>query len=253
MTVMPKIVDHDAQRARIVQAAVAVIGRGGLESARLRDIALEAGLTTGAVMHYFADKDAVLVAALESVVDATLARTRPRATRAPRAQGRAGEPAAADDSARTDRLVRGLARALPLDEAGRAEWRAWFAFWSLAAHDARLRAVHARFYASFVDAVQEELVALRSTTLRAPTSYDKLAAEPTRVLADALVAAVDGIGVRATLEPAAWPAARQRSTLAALASPLLAQFLGADPDGPPNGAHPTTGSNQTGTDVRDQA
>jgi TetR/AcrR family transcriptional repressor of bet genes len=48
-----------------------------------------------------------------------------------------------------------------------------------------------------------------------------LSPEQANRLADAVVAAVDGVGARATLEPEHWPASRQRETLATLLKPLL--------------------------------
>ena len=42
-----------------------------------------------------------------------------------------------------------------------------------------------------------------------------------RVTADAIIAAVDGLGVRASLEPGDWPPERQLRTLRALIEPLL--------------------------------
>jgi len=66
---MPKIVDHDQRRTTIAKAAVSVIAEQGLEATKLSDIASLAGMTTGAVTHYFSDKDSVLMAALEMSYD----------------------------------------------------------------------------------------------------------------------------------------------------------------------------------------
>lgn len=56
-----------ARHGEIVDAAVRVIARDGLPAASLRAIAREIGYTTGVVMHYFRDKDELLVAAAEAV------------------------------------------------------------------------------------------------------------------------------------------------------------------------------------------
>ncbi|MNL77422.1 hypothetical protein D3C87_2035990 [compost metagenome] len=45
-----------------------------------------------------------------------------------------------------------------------------------------------------------------------------------RRCADALIAAIDGIGTRATLEPELWPPERQRETLESMLLPLLTAF-----------------------------
>lgn len=196
---MPKRVDAEAQRRAFAGAALAVINASGLEGARLRDVARAANATTGAVTHYFDGKDAVLEAALEEIVHRTLAR-----------QDRAPE--------RTDvrTFVAQAGAYLPIDEESRAEWRVWLAFWGRAITDERLRARHQRYYAAIVDRLVERLPALRGGKAASRAQL--------RQLADAVVAAIDGVGTRATLEPGSWPAKRQRDTLAALLTPLLAEF-----------------------------
>jgi len=57
---MPKLVDHDQRREEVAEAAWRVIGRDGLEGATLREIAREAGFTTGVIQHYFRDRDELL-------------------------------------------------------------------------------------------------------------------------------------------------------------------------------------------------
>lgn len=56
-----------ARQAEIIDATVRVIARDGLSAASLRAIAREIGYTTGVVMHYFRDKQELLVAAAETV------------------------------------------------------------------------------------------------------------------------------------------------------------------------------------------
>jgi TetR/AcrR family transcriptional repressor of bet genes len=179
---MPKLVDVDAQRRAIAGAAIDVINDVGLDAARLRDVARAANVTTGAVTHYFDSKEAVLEAALEEVVRRILAR-----------QDRAKGPIDAKA------FIRQACSYLPLDDESRREWRVWFAFWGRAIADERLRALHRRYY--------EEIVS------RVPTR--------SRRRADAIIAAIDGVGMRATLEPEQWPPRRQRETLAILLEPLL--------------------------------
>jgi TetR/AcrR family transcriptional repressor of bet genes len=205
---MPKRVDIDSQRRRLAQAAVAVIHQGGLEGARLRDVARAADVTTGAVMHYFDDKDAVLEAALEEVVRRTLERM----------EGTVPPESRADPEA----FIRRVGRYLPLRDESRAEWRVWLAFWGRAMSEERLRAVHRKYYGEIIDRLVERLRGLR-TSPPAP-SLAQL-----RRCADAVLAAIDGVGSRATLEPEGWPARRQRETLGALLRPLLGEFIrGAD-------------------------
>lgn len=61
---MPKIVDHDLQRAKFAEAAMSLIARHGLEGVTMRAVAAEAGLSYGSLFHYFNSKDELLVHAV---------------------------------------------------------------------------------------------------------------------------------------------------------------------------------------------
>lgn len=191
--VMPKRVDARAQRRSLASAAIAVIDDVGLEGVRLRDVASAAQVTTGAVTHYFDGKDALLEAALSEIARRILERQDSPSTRP-------------DDP---ETLVSLAAAFLPLDEVRRGEWRVWLAFWGRAIADPRLAAVHRDHYAAIV-----ERLAARFTRAG-------VAAGRAVELADALIAAIDGVGTRATLEPDLWPAERQRRTLGLLLRPLF--------------------------------
>lgn len=62
-----KTTSTTSRHDEVVDAAVRVIARDGLSGASLRSIAREIGYTTGVVMHYFKDKEELLVAAAEAV------------------------------------------------------------------------------------------------------------------------------------------------------------------------------------------
>lgn len=64
----PKV-DHDERRMRVAQAACEVILDVGLENAKLTDIGARAGVTTGAVQHYFRSKEDLLFFAKNHVFD----------------------------------------------------------------------------------------------------------------------------------------------------------------------------------------
>ena len=61
---MPRIVDHEQQRDALAASAAEVVAKSGLDQTTLREVAARHGCTKGMVQHYFADKDALLVAAL---------------------------------------------------------------------------------------------------------------------------------------------------------------------------------------------
>lgn len=61
--------DREAKRNQLIDAAIAVIAEEGIANASLRKVAQRAGCTTGAVTYYFANKEAMMVAVVESRFD----------------------------------------------------------------------------------------------------------------------------------------------------------------------------------------
>lgn len=120
---MPKIVDHDERRARIVQAMVDVIVRDDFTGVTMREIAAAAGYAHGAISRYFPSKQSLLVAAFTHLFTD-------------------GNYRVADEA----RDLRGLAalelisrRTLPFGEEGRKNARVITAFWSYTDLDPQLR------------------------------------------------------------------------------------------------------------------
>jgi TetR/AcrR family transcriptional repressor of bet genes len=200
---MPKKIDMAMQRLTIANAAIDVIDESGIEGTRLRDVASAAKVTTGAVMHYFDGKDAVLEAALAEIVRRTLQRI----------ESRRNSTTPTDVHA----FIASACTSLPIDEHSRQEWRVWLAFWGRAIADERLRAIHRHHYETIVDRLIDPLLALRIAGPR--PSRTQL-----RKYADAFVAGIDGVGTRATLEPELWPPKRQKETLTKLLLPILTAF-----------------------------
>lgn len=58
---MPKIVDHDEKRKQIAEAAWNIIRKEGVEKASIRRVASEAGMSSGALRHYFSTQDEMLL------------------------------------------------------------------------------------------------------------------------------------------------------------------------------------------------
>jgi AcrR family transcriptional regulator len=61
---MPKIIDHDKRRDEFAEAVCRLIVREGAAQVTTRQIAAEAGYSTGILAHYFADKSEVMKYAL---------------------------------------------------------------------------------------------------------------------------------------------------------------------------------------------
>jgi len=70
---MPKIVDVEATRRRIVEAAWDVIATEGIQSVSMRRVARAAGCTSGLITHHFTDKDELITSAYEAVLDEMIA------------------------------------------------------------------------------------------------------------------------------------------------------------------------------------
>ncbi|GGY00642.1 hypothetical protein GCM10010358_63070 [Streptomyces minutiscleroticus] len=67
---MPKIVDHEERRTRLVEAVWALAVRGGIEQVTLRKVADEAGVSMGHVQHYYSSMQALIRDALDRAVRA---------------------------------------------------------------------------------------------------------------------------------------------------------------------------------------
>jgi TetR/AcrR family transcriptional repressor of bet genes len=178
----------------MAEAAVHAIARSGLDQVRLVDVARAAEVTTGALTHYFDGKDALLAAALARVAERLIAGI---------------------ERLRDEDLVEAAALALPLDAAARRDWKVWLAFWGRAIASPELAGLHNRYYAR-MRALLVEAVRRDQARGGIAKTLDAGAA------ADAVITAVDGLGLRASLDPQAWPAARQRALLESLLRPALA-------------------------------
>ncbi|WP_116997225.1 TetR/AcrR family transcriptional regulator [Desertimonas flava] len=189
---MPKVVDVDQRRGEIVDATMRLIARGGLGAATMRDIAAEAGWTTGVVNHYFADKRELLRQTLQQSI-----------------RRRVASRSHTEDTPPAQRLRDELAAALPLDEEGRMHWLVTAAFLSQAAGDAELATVQRDAYRAF----RANVAALVEAT-------DGVDAATARERAEQLIASIDGVAMQAMFDPESWPPQRQLA--------LLDAALGAD-------------------------
>jgi TetR/AcrR family transcriptional regulator, transcriptional repressor of bet genes len=237
---MPKKVDPIAQRQMIAEAAIRVIATRGIEGAKLRDIARAANITTGTIMHYFESKQQVLEAALESIVAGTI--NRMQSCNFP-----AGKLSIAT-------FINEAIYQLPINDENRAEWKVWLAFCGAALADAELLRIHRRHYRKLVSRVM--LVLHRLSTgahvgslfeerepLRFALESGNVAvlavpertqsAQPTKLTyprqvhrcAEAVIAAIEGVGARASLDPERWPLWCQAEAMVEMLTPLLENFV----------------------------
>jgi len=188
---MPKIVDHEARRAELAAAVWRLASRDGLDSLTMRRVAAEAGWSTGALAHYFDDKEELLVFAFQTVADRV-------GRRIVKAAEHTRDPL---ELVRTQ-LVEGLA----IDSERRAEVRVWFAFLGLAETQPRLAKAGRDAYRLWRERVAKTLAAAQRQGL-----VDN--AVDLKREAAALIALVDGIAIQATFDPRAVSAERQLELL----------------------------------------
>ncbi len=179
---MPRVVDVEERRQELTDAAARLIARAGIGAATMREVAAEAGLTTGALTHYFADKRELL----QCTLTASLQR------RIDRRHATGGDARA--------RLRASLVGALPLDEESRRHWMVTVAFCAEAAGDQALAQTQRDAYREF------------RTHIARLVGECSPAGDPGR-LAERLIAAVDGVALQALFDPESWPAVRQLDAL----------------------------------------
>lgn len=175
---MPKIVDRELRRDEVVQATWRVIARVGIDRVSIREIAAEAGHSTGVIAHYFKNKDEVLMTALQHA-------WRREADRIARATAGASGFAALEEL---------IAQVLPVGGEQTLEMAVWMSFWGRAVGDEQLAAQQRRYYG-------EWRALLRSCLEDAVAAGE---ARPGLVPSDEAVriaALIDGVGIQAVLEP----------------------------------------------------
>lgn len=173
---MPIDVNELERRTVLAEAVWTLVRKGGIEAASVRNVAREAGLSTGSVRHFFPTQAALHGFAMRLVTD--------------RVQARVARLELPSEPLSAARLA--LAELLPLDDERRAENLVWFTFSSAALTDPALAEIHTQ--------ASDDLrsVALHWTRRLLPAD----APEPVvRVEAERLSALMDGLAVHAALRP----------------------------------------------------
>jgi AcrR family transcriptional regulator len=118
---MPRVVDREQRRRHIAEAVFRLVGQRGLDGVGLREVAAEAGVSMGAVQHYFSSKQEMLLFALDHMTDRVLARL---------AASLGPEPVS-----RRDRISVIMQAMLPFTQASREEAAVNIAFFAAALGD----------------------------------------------------------------------------------------------------------------------
>ena len=110
---MPKIVDHEQRRRELAEALWRVIAVSGPAAVSIRSVAAEAGLSPGALRHYFRTREELLVFAMELAEERVVARVlHQRENQDP-------------EATMVERVAAFAEQMLPLDRIRRAEYQAW--------------------------------------------------------------------------------------------------------------------------------
>ena len=167
---------HPARREQILEAACQAILDRGFPATRITDIAAAAGTSTGTIHYYFETKDEVLVAALKWAGERLFARVE--------------EPP--PDAGAATRLGHLLRVSVPRAGASHDEYVLWVEMWVRVLHQPELlpesEALSARWRGYFFDLVRRGSAAGELTPVADPD-----------VVADRLIAMVDGLGFETAL------------------------------------------------------
>ena len=180
---MPRAVDHEERREEIADAVWRVIEREGLEGTSLRDIAREAGHTTGVISHYFRDKRELMGFAFQLVVERSAARIA--------------------RAIREDGVFEALAELLPLDEERRREATVWLVLMAASLSDPALAEELRERY----EEARRAMMPIFREVLGGAKGDDP------EDVGDELLAAVDGLTVHALTDPERYPPTRQLALL----------------------------------------
>lgn len=175
-TDMPKIVDHEERKSHIAEATWRVILNQGMKGATVRKIAQEAGVSLGALRHYFATQQELLGFAMKLVSDRANARIKDIAG--------LGLPP-------KELVTRVLMELLPLNDNNMAEMEVWFAF-----------VFHLKYaeedYGGLNDGIYPGIVNLLGHLEESGLLREGL---DMSIEAERLYALLDGVAIHALLEP----------------------------------------------------
>src|SRR2546429_2656518 len=178
----PKVGLAPRRREQSVRATIRCLARDGYSGLTRKKVAREARVSQGILHYYFADKRAILGAALASDT-AGLGR------RVAAAQARGGR----DPRRRLDGLC---GACLGLAAREREFWIVFVEFWGEMMHDRRLREINAALYAR----MRRQLGAPIAQGIRAGTFRRVDVAEAAAVV----LALVDGVSLQLTFDPKAF-------------------------------------------------
>ncbi|MEG7333992.1 TetR/AcrR family transcriptional regulator [Bacillus sp. 0102A] len=173
---MPKQIDHEKRRKQIAEATWRVILERGMEGASARNIAKEAGLSLGALRHYFSTQDDLLVFAMKLVQEKVMARIKDITMR---------------DVPPKEKVLHILLEIVPTNEETIREMEVWFAF-----------TVYARHKKERFDANYDGIYSGMRNLIAYLAEFDLLKQDADKdIEAERLYALIDGLALHAMLDP----------------------------------------------------
>jgi len=187
---MPKIVDHHKQKQKVAHAAMRVIKQEGLESASVRKIAVEAGISAGSMRHYFSTQQELFLFSMNLIQE----RVKERIARLPL------------NGSTEENVFTILEQVLPLDEERIFEMEVWQAFTVKALTEPDLQPLNAKMYDELFQTVQFCLMKLKE---------DELLLDQLDLLLETerLYAVINGLALNGIIQPHRLPPELMRSVL----------------------------------------
>ncbi|KKI93464.1 TetR family transcriptional regulator [Bacillus sp. SA1-12] len=172
---MPKIVDHEWRKKLIAEASWRVILERGMEGATVRNIAKEAGLSLGALRHYFSTQDELLIFAMKLVIERVTERIK---------------KIAVQELPPKEKILKIILEIVPTNDESMAEMEVWFAFTAYARHKKGFDAHHDGLLTGM-----QRLIDSMDQYQLIKENVDK------SIEVERLYALVDGIALHAMLDP----------------------------------------------------
>lgn len=195
---MPKIVDHDERRERIVEIVAEMLATVGAEKTTIREIARQSGYSRGFIEHYFHDKEELISKTIRWINERSLQRVNEAL------DGKTGLAALRTFNELT----------LPITPEARNEWKIRMQFWGLAAvSDEHRREQSKRIH------VSEKIIIGYLEQAQENGELEKgIDLEP---LAHSMLHRLYGLGCNAILRPAYFTRQRQLQAL----DHIMAEFV----------------------------
>jgi len=187
---MPKKIDHHKRKIQIAEATWKVIVDEGIEQATVRKIAKSAGMSVGAMRHYFTSQAELLRFSMELVSDRVIQRLKGRKY--------SGNP--------LEFVTEGIYEVLPVDEERRIEVEVWLAFSAKVLVDTTLRELSNKVYNDMHQGLENVVYALQLLKL----AKDELDLD---MEVNRLHALVDGMAMHHLLNPEQFTQEKMTQTL----------------------------------------